>query len=65
LIWVEESIDRLHACFEEHQRVEHQEDYQMIDFDLFQTATNQRALWSPTGRAPAYWQAGVVPKRRP
>jgi hypothetical protein len=49
LIWVEESIDRLHACFEEHQRVEHQEDYQMIDFDLFQTATNQRALWDRKG----------------
>jgi hypothetical protein len=43
LIWIEESIDRLHSCFEEHQRVEHQKDYQMIDFDLFQTAINQRA----------------------
>jgi hypothetical protein len=43
LIWIEESIDRLLSCFEDHQRVEHQKDYQMIDFDLFQTAINQRA----------------------
>jgi hypothetical protein len=43
LIWIEESIERLHSCFKEDQRVELQKDYQLIDFDLLQTAINQRA----------------------
>jgi hypothetical protein len=43
LIWIEESINRLRSCIKEHQRVEYQKDYQLIDFDLFQTAINQRA----------------------
>jgi len=43
LIWIEESIDLLRRGFKEAQRFEHQKDYQMIDFDLFQTAINQRA----------------------
>jgi hypothetical protein len=38
LIWIEESIDRIHLHFREDQRVEHRRDYQIIDFDLFQTA---------------------------
>jgi hypothetical protein len=38
LICIEESVDRLELYFEEDQRVEHQEDYQIVDFDLFQTA---------------------------
>jgi hypothetical protein len=42
LIWIEESIDRLHLYSGEDQRVEHQRDYQIIDFDLFQTAIKQR-----------------------
>jgi len=41
LIWIEESIDRLHLYFREDQTVEHQRDYQIIDFDLFQTAIKQ------------------------
>jgi len=40
LIWIEESIDRLRLSFREDQNVEHQKDYQTIDFDLFQTAIN-------------------------
>ncbi len=38
LICIEESIDRLQLHSEEDQRVEHREDYQIVDFDLFQTA---------------------------
>jgi hypothetical protein len=38
LTWIEESIDLLRREFKEDQRVEHQGDYQAIDFDLFQTA---------------------------
>ncbi len=38
LTWIEESIDLLRRGSKEDQRVEHQGDYQMIDFDLFQTA---------------------------
>lgn len=38
LVWIEESIDLLRRGSKEDQRVEHQGDYQMIDFDLFQTA---------------------------
>ncbi len=38
LICIEESIDRLQLYSEEDQRVEHREDYQIVDFDLFQTA---------------------------
>jgi hypothetical protein len=41
LTWIEESIDLLRRGFKEDQRVEHQEDYQMIDFDLFQKAVQQ------------------------
>jgi hypothetical protein len=41
LTWIEESIDRLHLHFRKDQRVEHQRDYQIIDFDLFQTAIKQ------------------------
>jgi len=41
LIWIEESIDLLRREFREDQRVEHKGDYQMIDFDLFQTAIQQ------------------------
>ena len=36
--WIEESIDRLQLSPEEDQRAEHREDYQIVDFDLFQTA---------------------------
>ena len=42
LIWIEESIDILRRRFREDQRVEHQGDYQMVDFDLFQTAIQRR-----------------------
>jgi hypothetical protein len=42
LIWIEESIDQLHSCFEEDRRVEHKGDYQLIDFDLFQTAVKEQ-----------------------
>jgi hypothetical protein len=38
LICIEESIDRLQLYSKEDQRVEHREDYQIVDFDLFQTA---------------------------
>lgn len=38
LTWIEESIDLLRRGFKEDQRVEHPEDYQMVDFDLFQKA---------------------------
>jgi hypothetical protein len=38
LICIEESIDRLQLHFEEDQRVGDREDYQIVDFDLFQTA---------------------------
>ena len=41
LTWIEESIDLCRRRFKEDQKVEHQEDYQMIDFDLFQTAIRQ------------------------
>ena len=41
LIWIEESIVRLHLSFGEDQRIEHQRDYQIIDFDLFQTAIRE------------------------
>jgi hypothetical protein len=44
LICIEESINRLQLHFEEDQRVEHQEDYQIIDFDLFQTAIKWMVL---------------------
>jgi hypothetical protein len=44
LICIEESIDRLRLNFEGDQRVEHQEDYQIIDFDLFQTAIKWMVL---------------------
>jgi hypothetical protein len=42
LNWIEESVDRLQSHFREDQRVEHQGDYQIIDFDLFQTAIKER-----------------------
>jgi hypothetical protein len=42
LTWIEESIDLLRRGFREDQRVEHKGDYQIIDFDLFQTAVKQQ-----------------------
>ncbi len=42
LIWIEESIDRLERQFGEDPRVENREDYQTIDFDLFQTTIGQQ-----------------------
>ncbi len=44
LIWIEESIDRLRLYSEEDQKVEHREDYQIVDFDLFQTAIKWMAI---------------------
>jgi hypothetical protein len=44
LIWIEESIDRLQPYLEGDQRVEHREDYQIVDFDLFQTAIKWMVL---------------------
>jgi len=38
LIFIEESIDILRRRFSEDNRVEHSGDYQIVDFDLFQTA---------------------------
>ena len=42
LIWIEESIDILRRRLREGHRVEYQRDYQMVDFDLFQTAIQKR-----------------------
>jgi hypothetical protein len=42
LIWIEESIDRLGRHFRDDARAEHREDYQTIDFDLFQTTIRQQ-----------------------
>lgn len=41
LTWIEESIDLLRRGFKEDQTGEHQGDYQMIDFNLFQRAIQQ------------------------